>query len=627
VITLSSSLLDLMAHDVGTCQIPELAKWLELVGLSHRLEDTCRWCDENGAVFIEEVAEHVVEIAEALNLTEKESRLATMRARPALKSVLPATAPTSPAAEATDVAHEEACAHVQSLRTLSLAKVNNSGSSESRISSKLSAPLEADENIGQGCGGSSNLGRTMSITATFNVSSAAQHFKKSLSFAHHEHVGTNEAGTCGKGMARTCTVDINGPRTAGILAHMPIAEGPLAIAAVSRAFAHTNLTEEEGLPERTPMTQEAWSHAQKIKDQADFRMPPRTRTNSRLRRGDTVTGVVSTEGSRREKLVEEISTDTVHEVPIDAGQTGNVYALEVGGRKIAVFKPIEGEQFHRKSLNAGHGAIREEAVYLVDRLAGSQAGVPVTSRATITVDSEAVAGSVQAFVEDVIGFIEDFAMPRSLERACEFVSQEAAEALAVLDMRVFNMDRHTGNLLLMRSGKPHGLGPIDHGCCLPCWWQLSEANFDAWLSWPQLQGPPCEATRVLVNAANDRLIDTRRMLEDNGLEATAILTLRLCTLFVFVGVAELGLPCANLAHLMLRDEKTGFQELSWLENHILSAAVAAGFGCHVNKDDYGDKELVVDNHGDGLNATAFLDHLKAAFHGELPSAIASASQM
>ncbi|CAJ1437119.1 unnamed protein product [Effrenium voratum] len=62
---------------------------------------------------------------------------------------------------------------------------------------------------------------------------------------------------------------------------------------------------------------------------------------------------------------------------------------------------------------------------------------------------------------EVQGFIEDYAMPRDLDRAKEFVQQEDAESLALLDMRVFNMDRHPGNLLLLKEEnmKPDGKSP------------------------------------------------------------------------------------------------------------------------------------------------------------------------
>eukprot|EP00913_Durusdinium_trenchii_P014014 g13159.t1 len=158
------------------------------------------------------------------------------------------------------------------------------------------------------------------------------------------------------------------------------------------------------------------------------------------------------------------------------------------------------------------GAVREEAVYLVDRMCGSKAGVPVSSRATIKVGEDVMEGSVQAFMMEVQGFIEDYAMPRDLERAHAFVAQERpAPATTWWDGEMLDGwrggargDRHPGNLLLLKEEKPHTLGPIDHGCCLPPWWSLSEAIFDAWISWPQLRTLPSEQAIQLLKTAKER---------------------------------------------------------------------------------------------------------------------------
>jgi len=269
-------------------------------------------------------------------------------------------------------------------------------------------------------------------------------------------------------------------------------------------------------------------------------------------------------------------------------------------------------------LDVGKGAVREEAVYLVDRLCGSQAGVPVTSRASIEVGGEVLQGSVQAFVQDVFGFIEDFAMPRDLQKANEFVPQDIAEALALLDMRAFNMDRHSGNLLLLRKNKPHSLGPIDHGCCLPPWWSLGEAIFDAWSSWPQLQEPPSQASKEIVGVAVEMLPKACGMVRDAGLDDSSLLTLRLCTHFVHIGVSELNIPIGMLAARMLRDEETGFQELSWLEGQVLKAAQASGAKCTMQVNHRDDQEIVVENDGKDIEAEKFLDILCKQFRHELP---------
>mmetsp|Transcript_35923 Transcript_35923/g.95345 ORF Transcript_35923/g.95345 Transcript_35923/m.95345 type:complete len:499 (-) Transcript_35923:375-1871(-) len=342
----------------------------------------------------------------------------------------------------------------------------------------------------------------------------------------------------------------------------------------------------------------------------------RARSKSRpLRRIDTVGNELEqTQPARREMLIHSIRKD-LRTVDIDEGQTGTVYALETGGDKVAVFKPLAGEHFERRGVDVGTGALREEAAYLIDRIAGSQAGVPVTSRTRITVNGEITEGSVQAFVGDVVGFAEDFGMPRDFERACAFVPQEAVEALALLDMRLFNMDRHTGNLMFLHAEKPHALGPIDHGCCLPPWWMLSEAVFDAWLEWPQLQQAPSDFARELAGIAVQRLPQVITALRDLGLSEETLVTHRVCATLIGVGVAELGLPIGSLAQLMVRQD---YQELSWLEKKLLQVAQDAGILIHVSASERGVQELVVDEFHLGPKGDIFLRLLAQVFRSELP---------
>lgn len=306
-------------------------------------------------------------------------------------------------------------------------------------------------------------------------------------------------------------------------------------------------------------------------------------------------------------------------VRICEGQTGAVFAFESDGDKIAVFKPVSGENFTRKSIHVGQGAIREEAVYLVDQYCGNQACVPLTTLASFNVEGESQHGSVQAFITDVIGFIEDFAMPRNIVKAVEFVSQETAEALAFLDMRVFNMDRHSGNLLLLKRKEPHHLGPIDHGCSLPPWWALSEACFDAWLTWPQLKMAPSQSTQVLAQIAADTLQDTCDALLALGLEQASVITLEVCTYLVHIGVIAFDIPLAQIAALMVRDETS---KLSWLETKVLECSGPAGCHCCLEVDQCGEEMLVVDENGAGLDTSVFLSALEHIFHTEMLDAVA-----
>jgi hypothetical protein len=308
-------------------------------------------------------------------------------------------------------------------------------------------------------------------------------------------------------------------------------------------------------------------------------------------------------------------------VNLDAGQTGTVYALESGDKKVAIFKPLDGEDFKRRSLNPGQGAIREEAAYLVDRICGSQAHVPVTSRASIHVEGKELEGSIQKFVSEVAGFADDFGMPRDLASACGIVPQETVEALALLDMRIFNTDRHGGNLLILGQQKPHGLGPIDHGCCLPPWYSLGEAVFDAWSSWPQLKSSPSEYACKLASTAAEKLPQTCKTLEELGLEGSSIITLRLCTRLIYNGVSVHHIPIGKLAVLLLRDEEECFEELSWLEEKVFHCARDAGAKITLGKNDRGEQELVLEDPNASLDEEKFFAGFEAVLQKELKDAI------
>eukprot|EP00930_Biecheleria_cincta_P048323 TRINITY_DN33653_c0_g1_i1.p1 TRINITY_DN33653_c0_g1~~TRINITY_DN33653_c0_g1_i1.p1 ORF type:complete len:438 (+),score=77.91 TRINITY_DN33653_c0_g1_i1:50-1363(+) len=315
--------------------------------------------------------------------------------------------------------------------------------------------------------------------------------------------------------------------------------------------------------------------------------------------------------SARNTFCRQVSLDPEFE-PIDDGQTGDVFALcSPSGEKVAVFKPSGREHFNRHSLTPGQGAVREEAAYVVDRLSGGTAGLPVTTCTALEVSPGAVeSGSLQAFAHGHIGPVEDFAMPRSYAAAIQFVSAETAESVAILDMRLFNTDRHGGNLLLTKppeEGSTHGLVPIDHGCCLPPWWSLDEACFQAWKGWPQLCAMPSAHAKATMAKAVESLPATVQALRQLGIESASLITLQLSTLFLEVGVLERCLPLDTLAGLLLRNDESNFEEPSWFEQHVSCSITAAGVPCHFAVSMLNVKSLVTDDGRDFAEAAGSLD--------------------
>ncbi|CAK0885852.1 unnamed protein product [Prorocentrum cordatum] len=107
-------------------------------------------------------------------------------------------------------------------------------------------------------------------------------------------------------------------------------------------------------------------------------------TELEMRRVNTLGDIF--QDSARLEFCRQVSmcSDTGSVRPLNEGQTGEVFAVvDEGGEKVAVFKPAGREHFHRRDLFPGQGAIREEAAYIIDRLCGGVAGLPITARTTL----------------------------------------------------------------------------------------------------------------------------------------------------------------------------------------------------------------------------------------------------
>ena len=84
--------------------------------------------------------------------------------------------------------------------------------------------------------------------------------------------------------------------------------------------------------------------------------------------------------------------------------------------------------------------------------------------------------------------------------------------IGILDIRIWNTDRHAGNILVRRQRESSAglsglarldsaqleLVPIDHGFCLP---ESLEPPYFEWLHWPQVRRPaqPCPWMQGMVN--------------------------------------------------------------------------------------------------------------------------------
>jgi len=165
--------------------------------------------------------------------------------------------------------------------------------------------------------------------------------------------------------------------------------------------------------------------------------------------------------------------------------TGGVYMIPLSDSEDKiVFKP----QSEENESTGGNGFVKEYAAYLIDRGLSS---VPETFITTINFKgAPSVLGSMQRFVKDSVD-AEDYGPSR--------FNTEDIHRVGILDVRILNTDRHSGNLMLNTvTGK---VIPIDHGSAFPTLSNLQDISFE-WLSYPQAKEPFSEALLADIEGIN-----------------------------------------------------------------------------------------------------------------------------
>ncbi|ETW03070.1 hypothetical protein H310_05498 [Aphanomyces invadans] len=207
---------------------------------------------------------------------------------------------------------------------------------------------------------------------------------------------------------------------------------------------------------------------------------------------------------------------------------------------------VVGETPHpaKMGFRVGDGAVREVAAYLLDAAYNNFSGVPVTQFVSLPIDGTWKDGSVQAFIQ------------------CESSAEDVGtlrfgvadvHKIAILDLRLFNTDRHAGNILLQQPpSSPSSLYkmvPIDHGLCLPSVKHLDSATFE-WLHWPQAKFPLSpEAAAHVASLDTEQDAATLRSL---GLPEECIATMQVCTKLLQKGV-ENGFSLYDVGAVVQRE--------------------------------------------------------------------------
>lgn len=213
--------------------------------------------------------------------------------------------------------------------------------------------------------------------------------------------------------------------------------------------------------------------------------------------------------------------------------TGGVHFIpEIGSSEFkVVFKPREEEN----ASTRGTGFVREYAAYLIDN---GVAGVPETAVTILNIGKGPQLGSAQMFVKDSED-AEDFGFGA--------FSVEDVHRIGVLDLRILNCDRHSGNL--MRNKVTGKLVPIDHGAAFPELDALGDCSFE-WLRYPQAKEPFDQATKEEIRAIEiDKDLEKLSLA---GLSVDAQLATWMSTCLLKMGVAQ-GKTLFEIGSLVQRE--------------------------------------------------------------------------
>ncbi|XP_044506847.1 phosphatidylinositol 4-kinase gamma 8-like [Mangifera indica] len=252
---------------------------------------------------------------------------------------------------------------------------------------------------------------------------------------------------------------------------------------------------------------------------------------------------------------------------------------------IAVAKPIDeeplalnnpkgfgglmpGQPGVKRSVRVGETGIRELAAYLLDR--DGFVGVPPTALVKISPvgfnvnDTPHISNtpfkiaSLQRFVDHEFD---------AGELGSSSFSTASIHHIGIFDVRVLNLDRHAGNMLVKKhdghgnyGGEEAELVPIDHGLCLPEW--LDDPYFE-WLHWPQASVPFSEHELGYISNLDPFKDAEMLRTELPSVRESSIRVLILCTIFLKRAAAA-GLCLAEIGEMMTR-ELCGEENLSVLE--------------------------------------------------------------
>uniref|UniRef100_A0A1D1YWL4 1-phosphatidylinositol 4-kinase n=1 Tax=Anthurium amnicola TaxID=1678845 RepID=A0A1D1YWL4_9ARAE len=301
--------------------------------------------------------------------------------------------------------------------------------------------------------------------------------------------------------------------------------------------------------------------------------------------------------SQTKKLVKDVMKaieSGVDPIPVHGGLGGAYYFRNCKGENVAIVKPTDEEPFApnnpkgfvgkalgqpglKRSVRVGETGFREVAAYLLDY--DHFANVPPTVLVKIThsiFNVNEVSGSSsktfdrkQKVVSKIASFqhfiTHDF---DASDHGTSSFPVAAVHRIGILDIRIFNTDRHAGNLLVRklnggvgRFGGQVELIPIDHGLCLP---ENLEDPYFEWIHWPQASIPFSEEELDYIASLDPARDSDMLRMELPMIHEACLRVLVLCTIFL-KEAAAFGLCLAEIGEMMSREFKGMEEEPSELE--------------------------------------------------------------
>ncbi|KAJ4710687.1 Phosphatidylinositol 4-kinase [Melia azedarach] len=293
-----------------------------------------------------------------------------------------------------------------------------------------------------------------------------------------------------------------------------------------------------------------------------------------------------------QKLVKDIVKAIkmgVDPIPVHSGLGGAYYFRNSRGESVAIVKPTDEEPFapnnpkgfvgkalgqpgFKRSVRVGETGIREVAAYLLDY--DHFANVPPTALVKITHSifniNDGVNGN-KTHNKNLVSKIASFQqfIKHNFDASDYGTSSfpvSAVHRIGILDVRIFNTDRHGGNLLVRKLDSVGSFGqveliPIDHGLCLP---EALEDPYFEWIHWPQASIPFSDDELEYIRKL-DPVRDCEMLRRELPMVREACLrVLVLCTIFL-KEAAEFGLCISEIGEMMSREFRAGEEEPSELE--------------------------------------------------------------